>query len=396
MRPLPIAAFFTPIIAAPSGRGLVPVLMIVGMWAFIDMYRHRRSDIIQIFFSPLSLWGLVATGLTLLSASWAAVPAQSIKVGLSFAGLAIFGLIMLHQAKHQTQIENQSTRKSLIVGMSIALILLGIGTAYGLMYDQPLWGKDNQHPIGTLSHAQTIVAIFLVPCLWMLWQRGAKAKIYACVMAGATTILFLNLEHEASNLAILVAISGLLLVLIGGRIGFGMICIGIIATVISMPFVVESVLPATETLNTIDPKDGGWESEIHRFHMWRFVADAITNGPLGYGFGADASRNFPGAGEKIMWGIELMPLHPHNGALQVWLELGAIGIAVLAAALIIIYRSSKEMPKQDMAILAALLAAYLVPWLLSYGVWQSWWVALAWLTVAIGRGLIPPKKADMN
>lgn len=126
--------------------------------------------------------------------------------------------------------------------------------------------------------------------------------------------------------------------------------------------------------------------------MWRFVTDAIINGSSVWGVGADASRSFPGANEKIMWGIELMPLHPHNGALQIWLELGVLGVAVLAIVPVLIFRCVKGMPNKNLAILAALLSAYMTPWLLSYGVWQSWWLALAWLTAAIGCGLSPFKK----
>lgn len=91
---------------------------------------------------------------------------------------------MLYQAKHQSEAETHTTQTALIAGMSIAIALLALGTFYGLMYDQPLWGKENQHPIRTLSHAQTIIAIFLIPCLVMLWNRGAKAKAYAAALLG--------------------------------------------------------------------------------------------------------------------------------------------------------------------------------------------------------------------
>lgn len=219
MRPLPVAAFFVPIISAPSGRGLVPILLIIGMWAFIDTFRHRRAAIREMFLSPISIWVVVAAGLTLISANWALVPGQSTKVGLSFAGLAIFGLIMLHHAKHQSKAESESTQIALIFGMSIAISLLAVGTFYGLPYDQPLWGKENQHPIRTLSHAQTIIAIFLIPCLAVLWERGAKARIYAGALLCVAAITFLNLEHGASNLAILVAIATFILVRITGRSG---------------------------------------------------------------------------------------------------------------------------------------------------------------------------------
>lgn len=382
-----------PIIAAPSGRGLVPVLLIVGMWAFLDLFRRRRYVIRGIFSTQTALWALVVSGLALSSATWALVPAQSIKVGLSFAGLAIFGLVMLFQAKHQSEAESASTQTALIAGVSCALLLLVIGTVYGVMTEQPLWGKEGQHPLSTLSHAQTVIAVFLIPCLAILWDRGTKAKAYGAIMIAVAAVTFFHLEHSASNLAILVAIAALILVRITGRIGIIILCSAIALAIIAMPFVLSTFMPTQESLDALTSHDGGWSSENHRLHMWRFVTDAISNGSFAFGFGADASRGFPGANEKIMWGIELMPLHPHNGALQVWLELGAIGVAIVALVPLLIFKATKDMPKHELAIQAALLSAYLIPWLLSYGVWQSWWMALAWLTVAIGRGLAVPKEA---
>jgi len=362
------------------------------MWALLDMLRRHRSVIRGICSTQTALWALLITGLVLGSATWALVPAQSIKVGLSFAGLAIFGLIMLYQAKHQSEAETHTTQTALIAGMSIAIALLALGTFYGLMYDQPLWGKENQHPIRTLSHAQTIIAIFLIPCLVMLWNRGAKAKAYAAALLGVATITFFNLEHGASNLAILVALLAFIMVRFSGKIGFAVLCIVVLLAVIMMPFLMGTFLPDQETLNAMIPGQGAWSSETHRFHMWRFVTEAISEGSFLLGYGADASRSFPGANEKIMWGIELMPLHPHNGALQVWLELGAVGVAVIGILLALIFKATKDMPNNELAVQAALLSAFIVPWLLSYGVWQSWWLALAWLAAAIGRGLAAPQQ----
>lgn len=393
LQPVPIAAFIAPIIAAPSGRGLVPVLLIVGMWAFLDLFRRRRYVIRGIFSTQTALWALIVSGLALSSATWALVPAQSIKVGLSCAGLAIFGLVMLFQAKHQSDDESASTQTALIAGVSCAIILLAIGTSYGVMTDQPLWGKEGQHPLSTLSHAQTIIAVFLTPCLAILWDRGSKARAYGALLMAFAAVTFFHLEHSASNLAIMVAMAAFILVRTTGRTGMLVLFGAIALAMIAMPFVLSAFMPSQEALDALTQNEGGWSSENHRLHMWRFVTEAIANGSFAFGFGADASRGFPGANEKIMWGIELMPLHPHNGAIQVWLELGAIGVAIVAIAPLLILKATKDMPRHELAIHAALLSAYLVPWVLSYGIWQSWWMALAWLTAAIGRGLTAPKEA---
>jgi len=88
---------------------------------------------------------------------------------------------------------------------------------------------------------------------------------------------------------------------------------------------------------------------------------------------------------------EHLPLHPHNGALQVWLELGAVGALVGALiVLVVVSRLTSEAltPTARAAGLAAFATAA-IEMSLSYGIWQSWWIATLWFTgfmVLLARG----------
>lgn len=119
----------------------------------------------------------------------------------------------------------------------------------------------------------------------------------------------------------------------------------------------------------------GWFQELEasvslswsqRMGYWRHAADWIGDHPL-QGWGLDASREFaPG-----------IILHPHNGALQIWLELGLIG-AMSAAVFWGVVLASLSRPERDTgrAAAAATAGAYLVFSAVSFGVWQEWWLAL--------------------
>jgi O-antigen ligase len=107
-------------------------------------------------------------------------------------------------------------------------------------------------------------------------------------------------------------------------------------------------------------------SWAQRMGYWRHAADWITDHPL-RGWGLDASRMFnPG-----------IKLHPHDAALQIWLELGLIGAmaaAVFWAALLA--GMSRKVRDPALAISAATGMAYLTFSAFSFGVWQEWWLAL--------------------
>lgn len=392
LRPLPVCAFISPIIAAPSGRGLVPVLLIIGMWALLDMFSGpRRHELKSIPVRPLFFWVIATFCLVTGSALWAAVPAQSVEVGLSFAGLAVFGLVLMRYAVNQPAAEMESTRTALVAGVSTALVLLAIGAGYGITTGQPMWGKEGQHPLGTLSHAQTVLSVLIIPAIAILWDRGRIGRIYALCLFAFFGMTYFHLVHGASTLAVIAAAAAYVLVRFLGVRCLMVLCAIVALALLLMPVLLGFALPDRAGLVGMTPERGPWPSELHRLYMWRFVIDTISDSNILIGFGADASRGFPGANEKIMWGIELMPLHPHNGALQIWLELGVLGVVLMTLLPIIIYWSSRTLPRAECALIAALLTAYLVPWLVSYGVWQSWWVALAWLTACIGRGLASSK-----
>ncbi|WP_297506784.1 O-antigen ligase [uncultured Caulobacter sp.] len=110
-----------------------------------------------------------------------------------------------------------------------------------------------------------------------------------------------------------------------------------------------------------------------RLNIWAFAANEIVRHPL-RGWGIDASRTFGPA----------IPLHTHNAALQLWLELGSAGAAMAAAFFAwVLYRivGLTGENRRDGAMAAAATTSYLVIGAISFGVWQEWWLALGALTV---------------
>jgi O-antigen ligase len=115
-----------------------------------------------------------------------------------------------------------------------------------------------------------------------------------------------------------------------------------------------------------------------RMSYWSHAVDWIGDHPL-RGWGLDASRMFaPG-----------IQLHPHNGELQVWLELGVIG-ALAAAAFWWLGLRRLARPQADLATAAITASAsvYLLFGGLNFGVWQEWWLGLGALVAALGAMLV--------
>ncbi|MDH3231955.1 MAG: hypothetical protein OEQ29_00390 [Alphaproteobacteria bacterium] len=137
-------------------------------------------------------------------------------------------------------------------------------------------------------------------------------------------------------------------------------------------------------------------SAYHRLKIWSFAADRIMERPL-LGWGIDASRRIPGGDAAIDINRDLglatrryetqaviMPLHPHNAALQVWLELGIVGALLLAALCggIPIACTRAAWPRASIAAGLAVFSTAYVLAMLSFSLWQSRWHAALWLAGA--------------
>jgi hypothetical protein len=117
-----------------------------------------------------------------------------------------------------------------------------------------------------------------------------------------------------------------------------------------------------------------------RMDYWSFAVDRIGEHSL-RGWGLDASRAFgPG-----------IALHPHDGALQVWLELGVVG-ALLAAAFWWLALSGLSRSKPDLGAVGVACSAsvYLLFGALSFGIWQGWWLGLGALVATAAALIVEP------
>ena len=110
-----------------------------------------------------------------------------------------------------------------------------------------------------------------------------------------------------------------------------------------------------------------------RVAYWTYAVQRIAEHPL-RGWGLDASRAFgPNIG-----------LHPHNDALQLWLELGALGAAFAALVWVFVFRRlARDQRSLAAASAAASAAVYVLFGAVSFGVWQEWWLALGALAAVI-------------
>lgn len=119
----------------------------------------------------------------------------------------------------------------------------------------------------------------------------------------------------------------------------------------------------------------------HRLVIWQFVSKKIKERPF-LGYGLRASRIIPGGQEQVLLqgtnrGIERnkFSVHPHNGPLEWWVELGLPGAMFAALVIYLLFRWPVRFgdPVIRALLVGQLTTAYGI-FNLSFGAWQTWWL----------------------
>jgi hypothetical protein len=115
-----------------------------------------------------------------------------------------------------------------------------------------------------------------------------------------------------------------------------------------------------------------------RVLIWESFGEVVRSRPLlGTGFGSSARLAAspvaqelpPDLRSGLSWG------HPHNVALQVWTELGALGAALAWAVGLAVIAGLSRLTGPVLVPAAALFAAVVAVASVGHGAWQGWWAA---------------------
>ena len=378
---LGLAAFLYLPLAVLAPKGETALLLFVALPLLARLAIRRR--LVPHFRRPLGIVLGLLLGWALTSVLWSIVPDETLSLLKSLIVIFLAALTTVAAAGELETHERRTVAGLALAGLGLGLVLLVIELAAGLPLANLLRGPRPGLPQLELSMLNAgLVALLIVmwPLALELGRRRAGAGALLLLLAAVLVLWGVSASAKlALGLAALVGLA----VFFGGRRALRIFAVLVVAGIALAPVVPRTVLtPERFAASFPELRD----SALHRVHIWDFSARTIAQRPL-VGWGLDSSRAIPGGQVEAIEHGPYMSLHPHNAALQMWLELGLPGAAAFAALALIGLIAAGRLETWQRAAAAAALAAALGVASLSFGIWQNWWLATLALAAAITTAL---------
>lgn len=382
------------ILAAPLATVLILILVSLVVLALTLLHGHSVKDLFR-FDLGLALFALVAAYL-FASATWSLTPSSALGKAAWFTAVVIMTYVVTRSLHLWNPSQIRVAGLAFVAGVfaGIAFILLQMLTDQApqrLLYNmfpearpgrlKGLEVEDGRIVAISIFELNRNVAVLLAVfwpallCLTRLPDLNRRKLIIAALCLGMAIVAAFS-THETSQIGLVVSLIVFLLAWYWPAVTrHGVLAAWVLVFALIVP------------LSTLALKAKLQESEWlpfsaqHRIVLWAYRAEKVEEAPLlGVGLGSTRKlkwKDVPPAPVKMQaehpW---LIGWHAHNGFLEIWFELGLVGVILFLAAgwAVIGYigRLSLSVQPFILAQFAALFVILAVGW----GIWQSWLLAL--------------------
>lgn len=385
---LAAVAFLAPPLAYAAPLGLAPLAYVgAALGLACHLAPRVRPSLVAL---PVLVPLLGLSAWAVLSGLWAVDPKAAATGGLRLlgsvlGGAVLFGLAGRLDGDGRLRVLRALAAGFLLNGLVLVLDFATGGEASRLVLGNREWGRRE---VFWLNRDLAVMILLAWPLLQGLSRRGMQIAGFA-----ALPLLALAAAAIHYNTALLAVAAGLGTMvgalLVGRRVAPILGGVAAVA-VLTAPLVADLLLDPLrlQAKEVVLPNSG-----YHRAIIWKFAADRIADRPV-LGWGMASSPKIPGGEREVQTSVAatggrfvapLMPLHPHNGPLQVWLELGAVGAAGFSFFLFLSVRRSLQSVKDrwSSALIAGQYATALAFFAASFGAWQGWWHGALWIAATL-------------
>jgi O-antigen ligase len=313
-----------------------------------------------------------------LSCLWATAGTRAWEKLPELLAIAASGVILPIAVRDLPIEDLPKIRRALLAG-----IAGGIAFCFGdILAGEPfkIWHKGIPD-LGVNAYDREIIALGLLlwPAALILSRRGWRVWAVAALAAYSIAIQFFQSHSAMTGMALGLVALGV------GSIAPRLVRLAMTA-LSGAGFAL--CIPAAFLMKRhgLDQWDRLQFSFRHRIQIWSFTAERILHWPL-FGLGLEGSRAIPTgdlAPGFLPLGQDKPPLHPHNFFLQIWLELGFVGVILAFAFMAALIGAIRKLPGPAQGYALGAAASFLAIATFAFGITQGWWLAaLAFLVLTV-------------
>ena len=368
---------------APRSLAFLPALVgLMGFFAGWYIFKNRpslhRGSLYIVL--PMLLLAFVSLGWSIdLAESWERI----LKITpVIFSGVMLLSLMHNYGARLMP-LFTQLFPIVALFALAVAFIdLISNGIFYHLM--QGAWPNDDFNA-SALNRGIIVVMLSLIPAYALIinnqdfWSLKRKRLYLALTIPVLFGILLTTDSQSAHLIMALSLIFWVCFPISKVKVWYGLWIV--LATLIfASPWIAQAMFNALPDL--ID--NVAWFQQsyaLNRLEIWDYIGRYIEGSPF-YGYGIETTRSIEDFDSAYLYDKKATVLHPHNFALQLWIEFGVIGAALGALATGYILRAISRMNGIQARMSLSAFIGLLCPAATAYGMWQGWFIGLFFMITA--------------
>ncbi|WP_366656155.1 O-antigen ligase family protein [Fodinicurvata sp. EGI_FJ10296] len=315
---------------------------------------------------------------------WSISPERSISRAINLLPIIFLVLVMLSRgAGDLLRASAPAIMWSILAGAGVSMVFMVVDILSGMDLSMAIAGGlygGAERITADYNRGLSFVLGFCVVAI--IWFKLNGYTFVAAALFGLALLSVALSESHAAKLATILAIIGIILASWKGRVGPFVLTTGFVIVALAQPFLWAY---GAERLSVDIPfLPSGMAAEA-RIEIWDYVAVAVLERPW-LGWGLDTTRLLPTFAERqpafqVMDGIST---HAHNNALELWSNLGIVGLMVGVAILgrtawLVVATVCHTLQSMATGVMAWLFTISFV----AYGLWQTTWLAAIVLTIAV-------------
>lgn len=378
----------------PRALSFLPALFGCGTLVFL----MAKNSLRPILDKPLGIFLFCVVALSALSAFWAMDSAFALERAGKTSGvfLSCYALMLAARSIPFAHDPKNALPCAVFSMCALGAILIICEYATGFKISSFLLGVENPSDMASiqsgyiLNRSLVFLVLLCIPALFMINFSSLVLRTKKILIGILLLLMAIVLYQAHSQTAQLAAIVALLMVFFPShkRLARRVLAASILVVIVILPVVIKPL--QNFYLNSdLDRTHARimYEASIgHRLEVWNFISDKIHEKPF-FGHGTEATRFLKSDAMMEKMHSQTV-LHPHNFFLQVWIEFGLLGICLLVAFLLYLFKRLDLQPPLRQRYYATLLIAVLCVLNTGYGMWQAWQIGMIFTLAAFSAMII--------